>query len=402
MTQESGAIRDLQASQNFDMFAYLAPEDIDAEFFGGEPAEDGRDKFRVAVIGVGIMGQGHIQYQTNAGRAIVRGLYDTRERSVQTSMPLFRNPEDVTVYDSAEAACADPEIDAVVIASPNHTHREIFECAIRHGKHILLEKPISTNVEDAAAMVKAAEGYDKVAMVGLEYRLKPMYMQAAHEAFVRQSLGGIKMITIQEHRNPFLNKAGQWNKFSKYSGGTLVEKCCHYFDQFNLFAGARPRRVFGSGGQAVHYRTFVYDGERSDILDHAAVVVDYENDVRATFNLCMFSKVHHEEIVILGDRGRYSGIDGEPARIQVDTRQRLPDTKQTSHWDYGGGHSGSSPAQAYLFADAVEGKTKNYPGLIEGFWAVAVGAAAERSVASGNPVDIKAFLEECGAGDLWA
>jgi myo-inositol 2-dehydrogenase / D-chiro-inositol 1-dehydrogenase len=402
MTEKSGAVRDLQVEKHFDMFAYLAPEDVDSEFFGGKPVDDGRAKFSVAVIGVGVMGQCHIQYQTSAGCAVVRGLYDTRERSVQSARPLFEDFDAVTIYDSAEAACADPAIDAVIIASPNHTHREIFECAIRHKKHILLEKPISSTVEGAAAMVRAAEGYDRVAMVGLEYRLKPMYMQAAHEAFVRESLGEIKMISILENRNPFLNKAGQWNKFSEYSGGTLVEKCCHYFDQFNVFAGARPRRVFGSGGQAVHYRNFSYKGKQSDILDHATVIVEYENDVRATLNLCMFSKEHHEEIVILGDQGRYCGIDGEPARIQIDTRRRIPDMKQTVHWSYGGGHSGSSPAQAYLFADAVEGKTANYPGLRDGFWAVAVGAAAERSVAVGEPIDMRDFLEESGASDMWS
>ncbi len=70
-----------------------------------------------------------------------------------------------------------------------------------------------------------------------------LYVEAIHEALQRRTIGDIKTISIMEHRFPFLDKVKQWNKFSKYSGGTLVEKCCHYFDLMNLFAGARPVSV---------------------------------------------------------------------------------------------------------------------------------------------------------------
>ena len=42
--------------------------------------------------------------------------------------------------------------------------------------------------------------------------------------------GAVKMIAIREHRFPFLEKVDNWNRFSKNTGGTLVEKCCHFFD----------------------------------------------------------------------------------------------------------------------------------------------------------------------------
>ncbi|OQU73945.1 oxidoreductase, partial [Helicobacter pylori] len=134
-----------------------------------------------------------------------------------------------------------------------------------------------------------AQNYPKVLQIGLRYRYKPIYVEAIHEAKVRRSLGEIKTLTIMEHREPFLDKVKQWNKFSKYSGGTLVEKCCHYFDLFNLFAASRPVSVYASGSQAVNFKDFEYDGERSDILDNAFVIVEYENGVRANFNLCMFA-----------------------------------------------------------------------------------------------------------------
>jgi myo-inositol 2-dehydrogenase/D-chiro-inositol 1-dehydrogenase len=97
------------------------------------------------------------------------------------------------------------------------------------------------------------------------------------------------MVNITEHRVPFLDKVKQWNKFSKFSGGTLVEKCCHYFDLLNMFSQSRPVSVFATGSQAVNFLEFEYNGEKSDILDNAIVSVVYENGVRASFNLCMFA-----------------------------------------------------------------------------------------------------------------
>ena len=151
---------------------------------------------------------------------------------------------------------------------------------------------MATTVADAFEMVKIAETYPAVLQIGLQYRYKAMYVEAIHEVQQRQSLGDVKMISILEHRFTFLDKVNQWNKFSKYSGGTLVEKCCHYFDLLNLFAQSKPVKVFGTGSQAEAFTDFEYEGEKSDILDNAFVTVDYENGVRASINLCMFAPVY--------------------------------------------------------------------------------------------------------------
>ena len=72
----------------------------------------------------------------------------------------------------------------------------------------------------------------------------------------------------------------------------------------NLFAGARPVSVFAIGSQAVNFIHFEYAGQKSDILDNAFVIVTYANGVRANFNLCMFSPMFYEELVLCGDDGR--------------------------------------------------------------------------------------------------
>jgi predicted dehydrogenase len=245
----------------------------------------------------------------------------------------------------------------------------------------------------------------------LQYRYKPIYVEAIHEAKERRSLGEIKTITILEHREPFLDKVGQWNKFSKYSGGTLVEKCCHYFDLFNLFAGSRPVSVYASGSQAVNFLDFEYGGLRSDILDNAFVIVEYENGVRANFNLCMFSPMVYEEIVICGDEGRLKASEGVNGQAYSKWENYLeviclPDrTSRTMTPSYPAlieesGHSGATYYEHLRFIEAMDGKPSTAASAEEGFWSVVVGVAAEESVRRGEKVGVRALLEENGLGHL--
>ncbi|GBL21726.1 hypothetical protein EMGBS4_17860 [Acidimicrobiaceae bacterium] len=64
---------------------------------------------------------------------------------------------------------------------------------------------------------------------------------------------------------PFLEKVDNWNRFSVNTGGTLVEKCCHFFDVMGLIAQSKAQRVFASGSQDVNHLDEIYDGRKSDI-----------------------------------------------------------------------------------------------------------------------------------------
>ena len=119
-----------------------------------------------------------------------------------------------------------------------------------------------------------------IVWVGLEYRYMPPVARLVEEVH-GGAVGAVKMVAIREHRFPFLPKVADWNRFSRNTGGTLVEKCCHFFDLMNHIVGAAPVRVLASGGQDVNHLDERYDGERPDILDNAFVVVDYEDGTRA-------------------------------------------------------------------------------------------------------------------------
>jgi predicted dehydrogenase len=370
-------------------------------------------KYRFNVIGTGANGSEHIRVTLLEGRATIHGIYDPNPGSIamaRASFGRFAPNQELVVYDSLEAACNDPAADALIIATPNYTHIDVLRVATRSGKHIFLEKPMATTVEDAYAILQIAETYPAVLQIGLQYRYKAIYVEAIHEALERRSIGAIKMVSILEHRIPFLDKVKQWNKFSKYSGGTLVEKCCHYFDLLNLFAGSKPVRVFATGGMAVNFLEFSYGGEKSDILDHALVSVDYENGARASFNLCMFAPMFYEELTLCGDEGRIRAYEHEDflpterpkTSLEIHRGETFPSRISTPCYPAQleeSGHNGATLGEHIQFVNRLEGKPATAATAREGFWSVVVGAAAEESVKTGELVSIEAFLKQ-RLGDL--
>ena len=368
----------------------------------------GPAKYRLNIIGAGMIGQEHLKVTLLEGRAEIYGIYDTSDYSIRKFRQVYSTlvPDgDLKVYDSLTDACNDPAVDGLIICTPNYTHIDVVREAVKSGKHILLEKPMVTRMEDAYELLDLTRDYPAVFQVGLQYRYKAIYAEARKEVLERKAIGDLKTITIVEHRLPFLDKIHQWNKFSKYSGGTLVEKCCHYFDLFNLFAQSRPKEVYAVGSQAVNFTDFEYHGEKSDILDNAFVTVTYENGVRCSFNLCMFSPQFFEEITLCGDEGRLRASENldyltsseakthfellcADHRPSVISSPCYPKTIQNS------GHYGGTFFEHRYFIDNMEGIPTDTASVEEGFWSIVVGAAAERSVHTGQIVKIDELLAE--------
>lgn len=381
------------------LFSYLAKDD--RYLF----AKD-ENKHNFNVIGCGLNGNEHIYVTYLEGRASIHGAFDENPGSIelaQRNLASCSPGQELVIYDTLEAACNDPDIDGLIITTPNYTHLDILRVAMESGKHIFLEKPMATTVQDADQIVQLAKEYPAVLQIGLQYRYKPMYVEAIHEGLERKAVGDIKMINIVEHRLPFLDKVKQWNKFTKYSGGTLVEKCCHYFDLLNMFAGSKPVSVYASGSMAVNFKEFEYDGEKSDIIDNAVVNVVYENDVRGNFNLCMFAPMFYEEITLCGDEGYlkayekddFLGIPRPKTYLEILRGDAYPSRFSNPCYPpliEESGHTGATFYEHVDFIDNIEGKRTRSATVEEGFWSVVVGVAAEKSLKTSQIVMIDDLL----------
>jgi predicted dehydrogenase len=380
---------------------YLPPED---KYIFALPSP----KYKFNIIGTGMMGIEHLRVTYLEGRATIYGIYDPNPQSVaaaQEALSQIDSNSKLKVYNDLESACTDPEVDGLIISTPNFSHISVIREAVKSKKHILLEKPMATTIPDAHEIYSIAKNYPAIFQIGLQYRYKAMYVDAIQEALNHRKLGDIKMIHILEHRYPFLDKVKQWNKFNQYSGGTLVEKCCHYFDLMNLFAQSRPTKIYATGSMAVNFRTFEYNGRKSDILDNAVVSVDYENGVRAGFTLCMFSPQFYEELMLCGDEGHlrtYESIDFLPGPKQKTYLEIKVGEKSTSRisqpcyptYIEQSGHGGATFFEHKYFIDEIEGSKRSVATAEEGFWSIVVGYAAQKSIELGGPIKINELLQE--------
>ena len=199
------------------------------------------------VVGTGMMGRERIRIAELMGRARVVSLYDICKASLkEAEQACGRKPHR---YESLQQACGDSAVDAIVISSPNYTHFDIVRVVRESGKPLLLEKPMATTLADAAQIARMAADYLSFIQIGMQYRYKCQYVDAFYEIFDNTAAGAIWTVSMSEYRPPFLDKVGQWNKFNEYSGGALVEKCCHYFDLINMLADSAPESVYASGGR---------------------------------------------------------------------------------------------------------------------------------------------------------
>jgi len=335
------------------------------------------DDFRYGVIGTGMMGVEHIENINAIDGARVTAIADPHPQSREGGRVAAEHA--VSEYADHVSLLEADECDAVVVASPNMTHIDVLRDVLASDLAVLIEKPMCTTIEDCRTVVDMAENRSGLVWVGLEYRYMPPVARLIEELATGVA-GNIHMVTIREHRFPFLPKVGDWNRFNRHTGGTLVEKCCHFFDLMALLAGAPAVRVIASGGQAVNHIDEIYEGERSDILDHAYVIVEHQNGVRGLLDLCMFAEATHNQEEISVRRGKHGIGNVEIETVESDS---IP---------YKGQHHGSSYIEHGKFIEAVRRGGPPEVGVADGLLSVATGIAAQRSIEQERAVLLSEIL----------
>jgi predicted dehydrogenase len=354
------------------------------------------DELRYGVIGTGMMGVEHIENINALDGAVVTAIADPHPASRDAGAAAARGK--VQIHADYRSMLDADECDAIVVASPNMTHIEVLRDVLRTDLPVLVEKPMCTTVDDCREVVDMAAQRDAIVWVGLEYRYMPPIARLIDELATGVT-GPVRMIAIREHRFPFLVKVGDWNRFNRNTGGTLVEKCCHFFDLMNVLADAAPVRVLASGAQDVNHLDEVYDGQPSDVIDNAFVIVEYDSGVRAMLDLCMFAEATHnqEEISVVGSKGKLEALIPENVlRIGRRGEHWIGEVETTTVRDdsigYEGQHHGSSFVEHRKFADAIRTGKPAEIGPRDGLLSVAVGVAAQCSIDEGRPVMMSELL----------
>ncbi len=349
---------------------------------------------KYGLIGCGMMGVEHVRNVALVDGARIAAVYDPVPDLAERAAAIAGGAD---ICASLEALIRYPGLDAFVICSPNHHHvSQIEAIAARRPLPILCEKPLYTRPEDEGRIAALARDFPHPIWVAMEYRYMPPIAELVAQADT--ITGGVKMLTIREHRIPFLKKVGDWNRFNENTGGTFVEKCCHFFDLMRLIVRSEPVRVMASASQITNYKDESYDGRTPDIWDGGYAIFDFENGARAMLELCMFADgtLWNEEICAVGPVGKiesripgpqrfWPDALGAPPEPEISTYPRHPKNPQTRilHLDPKllkvGDHHGSTYHQHVRFAETVRCATRPEVTLEDGAKAVRMALAAQQA-----------------------
>jgi len=358
---------------------------------------------KYGLIGCGMMGLEHVRNVNLLDGAKVAAVYDPVQEQVDEALAAS---DGAVAAASLDALVEDESLDAIIVASPNNLHIDQLETiAAKRQLPILCEKPLFTKFADIKRIRSLQQDYAAPIWVAMEYRYMPPIAAVIERA--DDVTGGIKMLTMLEHRFPFLEKVGNWNRFNANTGGTFVEKCCHFFDLMRFMLKAEPVSVMSSAGQIINHLDESYDGQTPDIWDGGYVIFDFDNGTRAMLELAMFAdgSKWNESIHAIGPKGKIGCRLPGPQRFWPDElgpsphpelvisprhpkrpvkeEIRLDDTLVSV-----GDHHGSTFYQHRKFLDMIVEGGQPEVALEDGIWAVLMGLNAQRAARDGEVVRI--------------
>lgn len=224
------------------------------------------------------------------------------------------------------------DIDAVLVATPDHWHAAITVLACRAGKDVYVEKPASHNIREGQAMVRAAREHDRVVQVGTQQR-SARHFEQIHELIRTGRLGSVRMVRIWNYRNMFPNGIGK----------QPVERPLPGLD-WDFFLGPAPEVPFTVN----RFRQFRY-------------FLDYSGGVITDWGVHRFDSMHH-----IMDVDTPVAIAASGGRYELDDDGDVPDTIQVTY-EYPGfvctyeasllnahGCEGRTPGRAYYRANGVD------------------------------------------------
>ncbi len=211
---------------------------------------------RVGVVGVGMMGQHHVRVYSELAKEGKVELVGIADANFERAKELARKYGTIPYADYRELA--KEGLDAVDIAVPTSLHREVALEFINRGTGVLVEKPIADTIENAKAIIKAAEEKGVTLMVGHIERFNPAVLKL-RELIEREELG--KVVTISAKRvGPMAARIRDV--------GIIIDLGVHDIDVISYLFGERVRTVYARAGNVLH---------PAGVEDHALITLGFED-----------------------------------------------------------------------------------------------------------------------------
>ena len=235
---------------------------------------------RVAFVGVGNRGTHLLRnmLQVPGVRVVaVCDLIEERARAAAAVVAKAGGAADVYT-DFRKMLDARKDIDAVVAATPDWTHRDVYPAVLEVGRHLYGEKPLALNAADGRMIVNAAKSAKGLFQAGFQLRHDPN-RNAAQNFIHSGGIGKVLLCHGMRHTRD-LPRDIPWYFDKTKCGDIMVDQGIHILDLFTWAIGSHPVRAMGSGGTDL----FIDDPPGRTVMDNYSVIFEYEGGARVNFS----------------------------------------------------------------------------------------------------------------------
>ena len=265
----------------------------------------------VGIAGLGRLGKRHAENlaQRIPGAKLVAACSPAAEEREWATKALGVS----ATYADTAGLLAHPGLDAVFLVTPNTVHPGQIIAALKAGKHVFCEKPLSLDLDECLAVEAEAKRHPKLkVMIGYVRRFDPSYVDAQE----RIAAGGIgRPFIVRSETCDMNDPSGFFVRFAPKSGGIFLDMSVHDIDLARWLLGSpKPRRVFSVGTIAVHQGL----ADCGDV-DNGLAIVEFDGGAMATIYASRTMAHGHETATeIIGTQGRIVvGRDGRMNEVEV-------------------------------------------------------------------------------------
>ncbi len=194
----------------------------------------------VAILGSGQMGEHVLEHLRDCSWVRSITIFDRNPERMETLKQSF----DVKTAATLEDVLQSPAIKLVFITASNNVHKELAIAALEAGKAVMCEKPMATSLQDATAMVEAAERTNGFLQIGFELRYSQLYTTV--KDWIHRGLLGRVLNTQCTYISSAWGQHASWRVASETSGGMFGEKLSHYVDLVRWWIGDSVEEVYAT------------------------------------------------------------------------------------------------------------------------------------------------------------
>lgn len=285
-------------------------------------------------------------------------------------------------YDNYADMLARPDLDAVFLVTPTSLHAEQIILALRAGKHVFCEKPLSLDLEDCRRVeTEAARHPELTVMIGFVRRFDPSYKDA-REKIAAGAIGRPFLVRSQtcDKNDP----SGAFMRFAPTSGGIFLDCSVHDIDLARwLLGNPEPVRVFACGTNAIHTGLSEFED-----VDNGLATVEFSDGSMASFMASRTMAHGHETLTeIFGTQGRLT-VGANPRQHRVDIADQYGIRNECTP-DFYARFEQAFVAEAQEFVDAVLGIAPLTLSLRDATEATRIGRAMTVSLRERRPVELR-------------